>query len=62
MDGQTGRRDGDGQDGQRDGRIEGWRDGPNGRTDIGIAERWADGRTGRMDWMDRRTEMDRRMD
>ena len=60
--GTDGWKDGDGQDGQRDGRMEGWRDGPNGRTDIGIAERWADRRTGRMDWMDRRTEMDRRMD
>lgn len=41
--------------------TDGWRDGPNGRN-IGIAERWADRRTGRMDWMDRRTEMDGRMD
>lgn len=41
------------------GRVEGWRDGPNGRTDIGIAEGSADTRTGRMD---RRTEMDRMMD
>ena len=59
MYGQTEWRDGDGQDGQRDGRVEGWRDGPNGWTDIRIAEGWADRRTGRMD---RRTEMDRRID